>query len=484
MTKTTKSRRARRALAFAPYAAEDTSQYYDYHDQQAERRNSRMSNSSGHRELARYVSQGAGAAIGFAEGGFPGAQVGAQLGGVAYDVGEAAYNYMTVDDAFDAAYPNKKEMGGTYKGRFSRVAAKSTWDDMVMKKGFHCTVETFGSVSDPNAVYLQHTTWDADRYAYAFCGAALRKLFKKSGIAIDDKGEIIPLNAHTNGQNFVVEYLTQEPTTGVIDVIGAVTITTSSLTGLLEVTFPAFKQSVELFFNKGDDKLPYALLLYSADITTLGPPQQFQPRLHTRLDLSNEIVSFYAVSDIKVQNRTAADSTAETPQYETDRVDAQPLYGSVYNFSSDPKLKIIGIYDANALKLNGIPASGMYLTRAQDFNDTTYQNRPSKDHWSNCVSRNNVVLNPGNIKKGAAYIKISGRLKSMFAKMRHEAGTNILHGVRCKSQLYIFEECIRSVTTNHIKVQYERKLRVGCMLKTVVNDIPLSTKLISNSVSV
>jgi len=328
------------------------------------------------------------------------------------------------------------------------------------------------------------TTWSADRYAYTFCGAALRKLFKLAGIPVNDKGEVIPMSGPTNGKKFIIEYLTQEPTSGTVAVIGAITITTSTLDELLDMTFATFKQSVELFFNKGDDKLPYALMLYAEDVTSLGPPELFEARLVARLDLSNEVVTFYAVSDIKVQNRTAADSTAETPQLETDRVDAQPLYGSIYHFSSDPKLKIIGINDPNGLKLNGIPTSGMYLTRSQDFSNPTFQNRPSAQHWTNCVARNNVVLNPGNIKKGACFIKITGRLKNIFAKMRHEAGTNILHGVRCKSQLYIFEECIRSDTTNNIKVQYERKLRVGCMLKTMPNDIPLYTKLISVKVDI
>lgn len=452
--------------------------YNKLHVNARSRANRRVSNSSGHSALGRYVSQASGAALGFIAGDVPGAIEGMEFGGNLYDY---AYPEPTVDDAMDAAYPKKsKEMGGQYKGRFLARKSPSTWDDMCKKKGYHVTLECFGSVSDPNAVYLQHSTWDSKWYAHSFVGAALRKLFKKAGIDVNDKNEIIPLTGSTDSRNFIIEYYTQNPSTGAVAVVGAVTTPTDSLDKLIDTTVLMIKVQVELYFNKGTDAMPYSLMLYSSDIKQTDPTFLYEPRLMSRLDLSNEIVTFFAVSDIKVQNRTAADSESGT-HYDADRVDAQPLFGSIYDFPADPKMKLIGINNPNSIVLNGVPADGMRLIRAQDFTNDSYQARPSATQWTNCTGRTNVVLQPGNIKKGGCYIKITGRLVNLFAKMRHEGGDAKLHGVRCKSQYYIFEECIRSVSTNNIKVQYERKLRVGCMLKTVPHDVPLQSYVQANN---
>jgi len=438
------------------------------------RRGSNSTDSSGHRKLAKWASQTAGSILG-SYAGPVGAFVGEAAGGALVDY---AYPEPTVDDAFDAAYPKKrKEMGGTYKGNFpySRKA-KNTWDDITMKKGYHITTETYGSVTDANAVYLQHSTWDSDSYAYAFCGAALRKAFGIAGIPINDRSEIIPLAGTLVAQDFVLSYVTQNPISGAIATVSYNTISTDTLNSIIETGFVAMKTQLINYFNDNTDELPFALLVYGLDVGQLTPTRLSENRLRARLDLTSEVVSFTSVSDLKCQNRTAAD-VAGSVVLETDRVDAQPLYGSIYEFNGDPKLKQVSINSANYLKLQGVPSVGIKLIRAQDFTSNTFESRPSAKIWTNCISRSNVVLNPGNIKKGACYIHMSGKMIKLFPKMRAEGSTTILFDVRCKSQLYIFEEVIRSVSTNQIKVQYERKHRVGCTLRTVKHDVPLATVL-------
>lgn len=366
-------------------------------------------------------------------------------------------------------------MGGKYTGNFRKPSKyKFNAHDYAMKYGYHATTENFGKVVDPNAVYLQHATWDTNLMAKTFAGAVLRKLFMKAGIPINDRTAVLPLLNVTVGTGFRIEYHEQHPTTNAISTIAYDTVAAETFTSIIETNWTAFRDAIIAILQNVNHRNPWSINLYSHDLNTAAT----QYRLLAQLDLSNVYVKWNSTSDMKLQNRTAADLAA-AGDASVDRNDVQPLVGTIYQFRNDPKVKHIGTNDADLFKLQGVHNGGITLYRAAQFTLTgslAYQNRPAKGLWTNCIKSANVILQPGEIKRAVVQQNCEGTLKNLFSKVRMESitGTSI-YGVPCSAQLLVFEECLRSVGTNSLTVQYERKIRLGCVVSEVRKASPLKS---------
>lgn len=358
---------------------------------------------------------------------------------------------------------------GYYKGKFKKP--KRTKNPKVetrcLKKGYHVTIETTGRVEDQHCAYMLHSTWNASAYANAICGALLRKLFKKAGITMDNGDQEIVGNLGFNASGWLLEYVTYNTITGIPS--GPPTYQTvdgDTLDGILNEStkFIAFRNHITDFLTNVNQDEPYSLTLYTKVTSSAS---EVRPAAH--LNLVNEFVTVYSSSTIKIQNRTAGDLAGQEERYELDRIDNQPVKGYVYEFYGEPRLKYPRSIPGplSTTQLNYQNATGVTLWRSAEL-PSSYIEPPVPKLWANCYKSNGVLLQPGDMKKGYIAVKHSGRLTNLLKKLRCERIINgaTVSGVKGKTQVYGFEEKIRTPGTNPITLQYESELKVGATTRS------------------
>lgn len=396
-----------------------------------------------------------------------------------YGTQDAADN-VDPADVYGGTSTNKSMGKSRYLGNFKRPHPYSdNWETKCLKNGYVWIEELYGKVSDPNSIYMTHSTFNSALLAQVITMTWLRKVLKKAGIECKDRNAIIPLQNISVGTGGRFEYHEQHPTSGVITTTGYETVAGETMTSLLS-NFGAMTTAIQTYLNGQSESLPFQLNFYSFDIS-IGPASKFN--VSGVLDLDNEVLDVYANSEIKIQNRTSPD-TATAGNQDVDRSDIQPLVGTLYEFNGDPKLKKMGTNNANLLKLQGVVATGIKLNRSAEFTDVTYNNRPPAQIFLNCYKRSNVVLQPGEVKRGNVYFNYKGTVKSLLPKAAIETNTaSLCYSVKCKTQMLVFEELMRTAGTNEIVVQYERKHRVGCMSYTKKPTVPFLPALTSAPVN-
>jgi len=430
------------------------------------------------------AASNAGRAVGAYYGGAPGAFA----GGAAVDA-LTAYGFVpTAADAYDAPYlKNLKMGGGKYLGNFKKgTYKKDNWEETMLKKGYVIHEEYFGKVVDSNAVYLTHSTWDTNRLSEVLAYAILRKICKKAGLEINDRNGILPSLLPSDAFGLAFYYITQHPTSGVLTT-SLYTTGAGETFSTLCTNFAAISASIGTLLTNATANIPYSVQIFQIDRAAVNAQN-----LMCKLDLTNEIFDICSYSELKLQNRTSGD-LATAGNQDLDRMDTQPLIGTIYEFDSEPKVKNSGITAAGTsntdlLKLQGVPSNGLRLLRAADFTTSiSYQNRPPKGIWTNCKRTSNVVLQPGTIKRCALFKQLKGKLISLIPKMRLEAfsgaGIPQVFGAKCKAQTIVFEEVMRTIGTNAITVQYERKFRLGACLTTIPNNGTLKPSLFTTELN-
>lgn len=398
---------------------------------------------------------------------------------------DAADNVENLDVYENSSSQKQTRMSRSkYVGNFKRPRPYSdNWEATCLKNGYVWHEEIFGSVTDPNAAYLTHATMDMVILTEVMCMTWLRKLFEKAGITISDRNAIIPLNNIIVGTGGRIEYHEQNPLTGAIGTTGYDMIVGETLTSLLS-NFANMKTAIESYLQGGPSTaIPWQLCFYSYDIAAVTSAKY---TLSSLLDLNNEVLDIYITSELKVQNRTSPDQATAGDQ-STDRSDIQPLVGTIYNFSGDPKLRKIGTNNPDQLKLQGVSLRQLKLNRSADFGQITFNNRPLAQIFSNCVAKSNVILQPGDVKRGSLFYHLKGTVHKLYPKLKVDATNTpatLAYSARCKSQMMVFEELLRTAGTNQVKVQYERKLRVGCMSFTKKAKVPFTPMLTVGPLSI
>lgn len=368
-------------------------------------------------------------------------------------------------------YGNRKWLSsstGRYQGKFRKPKKTKNpkVETLCLKKGYHITIETTGRVEDQHCAYMLHSTWNAAAYANAIAGSLLRKLFKKAGISLDQGDQEIAGNLAYDARAWLLEYVTYNPITGIPSGPPTYqTVDNDTFDGILNETtkFGVFKQHITDFLTNTSQEEPYSLNLYSkvtSSASSVVPA--------ATINLANEFVTVYSSSTIKIQNRTAGDLAGTDDRYELDRIDNQPVKGYVYEFYGEPRLKYPRtIPNTGVTQLNYQNATGVTLWRSADL-PSAYIEPPVPRLWANCYKSNGVILQPGDMKKGYVAVKHSGRLTNLLKKLRAERIINgaTVCGVKGKTQVYGFEEKIRTPGSNPITLQYEAELKVGAVTRS------------------
>lgn len=354
---------------------------------------------------------------------------------------------------------------GFYKGNFRKPMRTNApkVETLCLKKGYHSTVENYGTVTAPHCAYIQHSTYVPSVFAQTIAGALLRKLFKKAGIQMDNQAQELPLFSGYNADGFTLEYITYNPVNGVPS--GPPTYTTvddDSFDTVLLVKFPQLKDHIYNFLTNQSQEEPYALNLYSTDRNGVATNQ----RLAANLNLVNEFISLWSSSAITVQNRSAGDQlppeSSNADRYALERLDNVPLQGYIYQMSSgEPRLKYPITTPGGQNQMNYGSTDGIVLLKETMLvND--YQEPPNPKLWSTCVKSSRVILQPGEMKKAYILFKTKGKITNVLKYLRAERLViDRLSGTKGKCQIIALEEKIRTDTANVITIQYERELKVG-----------------------
>jgi len=412
---------------------------------------------------------GAGAIEGMGSAVTAGAAVGAGLS----IAGAAGAGYLAgelVNSLFDQTNIEDVEqiislMPGTYQGKFalSARASQKGLRDKYQKKGSVYIIENYGSVSDPDLVYVGHSTWNSGCLIIAVGTALLRKLFRV-GCKFDTHTiyEELPLltTVPDSGPNaFVICYETRD----------------SDGTQVRKFHNIPNDSSLESLLNLNQDGFVLYNNLYDA-ITTANPNNlekvylyQREPgatlRLLYQMDMSSEVLSVAMSSHMVIQNRTKAsgDGSASTTQ-----VDVQPLKGPIFEFSVGvPKLK-----NDTPIQLNQADNQGLILVRAGQFggtDTTSYKEPPVKKAFQNVVKTGYTRLNPGALKSMTCGVDCRGYFGNVLHKLRYAPDGTQTKRCYGKSQMACFEEELNSGSANNITIQFECQHIVGAEFTTTMS---------------
>jgi len=450
--------------------------------------------------VKRKLAQFAGGTLGFIHGNVGGALVGSHAAGKTYD-----YMYPVIDAKNNPFVGSKKAKHSSFTKKIMAVARrprvrriKKRRSTLFKKKslktrkrktvagrrvkrvrrkskkvkptitlcgkyGFHTTHETYGGVSDPNSAYIIHSTYSRVEYARVIMGALYRKLFKKAGILIADMHHELPLSSIIDSTGFRV-VVERKDVTGAPNTIDFDMPDNYSLQALISGN-TAVNAYVLTLIDGSATQVFTRLLLYTKDVDKY--------RIHTLVNVETEVLHLVCSSELKVQNRTRGDQSADV---EGHTVDEQILEAKVYNFSgSAPKVKSIGSFNH---EWSTIRTNGMDLIRAAEFPSVDYQNMPPKDVFSNCTSVNKYMHVPGVVKVTKIYWVKSGLFNNVIQKFEpHMSNGTKIYGMAGKAQMIGFEELIRSDSTNIIQLKYERKYQVGAYFTTYKKPAALLTDL-------
>jgi len=427
------------------------------------------SNSSGHRKLARFVSQAAGGLAGFEAAGIPGAFQGAANAGEVFDFATGlAYPEQEPEDAAVNVYPNNSEMT-KYGGRFRKPSYRTkTIEGEYAAHGYVQRRETNGVMSDPHCFYVGHSTWDVQQIAGTLCGALLRKVLQKAGIPINDRDVELPVsnNDLSTGMEIVFCAINDQGVVATVD--NYVTADNAGLTNVIQA-FVGMNEFFQAYMkNEAEqNRKPYCLLVYLQDRYAIDGTSD--KRLAAKLDLESEIIDLHIQSGLIVQNRSAA-ALGATTTTDIDRSDTIPLKGRIYEFrNADPRLRVT---TAAQKLITHIPIADAILVRAAELG-ADWQDVPPPKYFSNCVKSVAVKLPVGMMKKSVLSHKFKGTLFSFIQKFRCSivdvigAGGEYVSGIPAGKCVIIgFEEQMRTAKNNPIRINYERQLVVGVKLRT------------------
>jgi len=373
-------------------------------------------------------------------------------------------------------FKTRKTPSGSYRGRFKKP--KKLVKDIRSKAGklgWTVVQEVAGQVTDPDCVYIHHTNYQQDEIAKAITGGVIRALFREASIAISNDEQEIPLcatDASALGQSWSIVYVVQDPiahsqfhTTYVIpdnSTIRSVITACSTISNHIG-------NHAAAYMSNGNFRVPYMVCLY----------QNYSGGnyLHTSLLMENLKVHYEVSSTLTVQNSTLG--SGATTDGGADRVDNQPLKGSLYQFkNADPRLKQTqstntNVYNAyEVLFSSGIAGTVPVRTWGADampfFID---EEPPTPRMWKNITKSSGVTLEPGHIKKAVLVNRYVNYLPELLKKFRADLngatlGLNLINNVSgCQSQILALEERVRTPSTNKITVNWEVELRNYCIVE-------------------
>jgi len=387
----------------------------------------------------------------------------------AYQVGSMLHGaYSAYKGRGARSAGNKKGVAyggkGQYRGKFSKARKNTKKMDPYLSKGFQSVTEVNGTVSDPDCVYIGHSSLSGVQTMEMICQVLLRKLFWK-GMHWDctNMGSILPGTDALSAAGWRLAIWRENKANGSIDRYTYDTTATDSISQIIGDRANGSNGTWATFFDvladyaagavAGQDLnvlQPTRLILYGID----GNGTNFY-NFRTDINLQNEIIHLRSRSEIKVQNRTksaAGDSS-------TDNVASNPIVGRMYEFSSGaPRSKVDGVRLIEAIS----DKTGVLTARGASFLDnglSVMKEPPNPKIFWNCTKSSKQLINPGDIKNSSIGYTRSCSLIKFLKAIRYgysASGTGSKQiNLVGKCQMLALEDMININSSENISIAYE-----------------------------
>jgi len=378
----------------------------------------------------------------------------------------------------------------------SRKAAHNT-ESTYQSLGYHKTIEQYGTVSDPNCVFLGHSSVYLEEMSFTIKTALMRKILNKAGFKITNQWNevqtsdpIVGTNGALNSFGLRFVYEKKNAFTGGYAVYTYDTVDNQTFnqicTGFSDMSdqlLAYFRGAASSQAAQNDE--PYRLAVYKYDTGVIGFTAW---RLGAEMFLEDCTLDVMLSSTMCIQNRTKAaldDVPTSTVGYDADRIDAQPLKGMLYEFKNgEPRIRhggpsvTITPLGSNQI-FNRTCENGLNLIRGGDYIAGEEPFVPK--YFGNIVKATTVYLQPGEMKKTTFKYNFKGRFLNIIKKMqvtRWNGGSgtaSFVAGTTGKCQMIALEEVMRTNSSNKVTCGYERELKIGCIVGYKYSPVPLET---------
>lgn len=336
-----------------------------------------------------------------------------------------------------------------YAGRF-RKATRRTKESLVTKfakTGVVDKNEIYGSINDPDCVYIGHSTWVKDTIEFVIFEALVKKVFKKAGITVPSTSQELLGADYNTSQYWTIKAIWKDPIADTQIPYSYDVPNDSSLRSVAANMWTAWKAAA-VDPHSTTTYLVERVWLCQTGTTNIPAAE---------LNVKEEILEVYVSSALDVQNRTKGASAATT-ESGLDRVDNQPLKGYRYMMiGGAPQLKNMG-------PQNFMNPNGVILKRAAQLttSDGTYAEPILPKQVSNCTKSSYVALEPGTIKSSRIFQKHCGYFNNLMRKLAsyNQTSNGVLYGPG-KCEMFALEERLNTGSSNPITVSYEAQ-RVIC----------------------
>lgn len=376
---------------------------------------------------------------------------------------------------------------GKYRGPFK--SKRKVRRDIYREYGFVHTTEVHGTVSDPDCVYVGHSTYSSLQLLEVMCQSLLKKLFSKAGIHIQNITEPIKGFESNTSNCWRIRLQTKNAATGALtnvdydtpagvdtsiyQIVGDQSAGIAPLWTPLLTTFANYMTGGHgaTFADGNSDEViePFQIILYRQEGNT-ATFWQFQ----SQIIFTEETILMKSKSDLKIQNRSlAADASSDAED-----VSNNPIQGYLYKFNGGcPRAKMSGMDLVDAL----MEPSGVLHARAAQLN-AGFKEPPRGNFWWNCMKADRVLLNPGDIKKDTIYhqtkmpflkfLKACGYGQSASPGNANRKSINLFG----KSSLVSFEDVINVNPTQNVAIAYEVNREFGCFLVTKKRNVSMGIR--------
>jgi len=362
---------------------------------------------------------------------------------------------------------------GNYSGKFKKPKRLSKKADQYLSKGFVNTAEVNGTVSDPDCVYVGHTTMSGVQTLELACQVILRKLFFKCARwDCTNVGSIIPGydNLNSDGWRIILTRIDEQTgvstpfvyDTGVADSIASIVGDRAAGSTGAWATMYNIMSDYALGSNSSlnlNVAIPHKIQLFMRD----GNVTNFYHFMGD-VNLKNEYVNIRQKSSIRIQNRTKS----ATGDSSTDNVANNPLHGKMYEFSTGaPRSKVEGVHLISAMT----DVTGVLTARAAEFTSpglTIMKEPPQPKIFWNCVKSSKIVIQPGDLKHSSLYYTKKCQFHKFLKLIRfgNSGGTAKQINLVGKCQLIALEDMININSTELISIAYEVERQSSMFLST------------------
>jgi len=378
---------------------------------------------------------------------------------------------------------------GRLAGKFKRRRTGKRKDDRFLRNGFKNTMEITGVVSDPDCVYVGHSTSSGNRILTAFLHAALRKLFARAGVKVERIDEridgyhtfssdayklVLEVDVIRTGNTGATSEYTLAASESIYSIVGDVANGVApNWAGLVDFwrNYCMFGSTLG---SSGSVQLPRAIKLYRNDRT---PANLWI--YSCEINFFEENINLFIKSDLKIQNRTLS-ATGGTDEND---ISNNPIIGRSYQFNSGaPLLK--GINNPNGLITGVNDKTGVITIRAASLDsggtNPIFKEPPPPKIFANLSRDGKAVLQPGQIKTDTLIWSTRMQCHKFFDRLRWSPDDNAVAGSKSfktagKCALFALEDVINVNGTQNISIAYECNRYEMCYLTTMKTSVSIGS---------